>query len=63
MKSIEFLTYNCNGMANKNKLKRIISKSNKIVEKGGVVMLQETHITKDNQISFLTKNEFQISPF
>ncbi len=63
MKNIDFLTYNCNGMANKNKLKRIISKSNKIVEKGGVVMLQETHITKDNQISFLTKNDFQISPF
>jgi hypothetical protein len=48
-------------MNNKLKRKRIITKSNAITEKGGIVMLQETHVTSDEQISFLTKSNYQLS--
>ncbi len=62
-KVIDVLTFNCNGMANKQKFKRIMSKCNKIADRGGIVMLQETHLMKAEQISFMTKNNFQFSHF
>jgi hypothetical protein len=60
-KIIDIVTFNCNGMNNKQKLKRIIRKSNTITDKNGIVMLQETHIMKDEQVKFLTKSNYQIS--
>jgi exonuclease III len=40
---VKVVTYNCRGLRNKNKLRRILDKSNKLVAKGAVVALQETH--------------------
>ena len=60
-KIIDIVTFNCNGMNNKQKLKRIIRKSNTITDKNGIVMLQESHIMKDEQVKFLTKSNYQIS--
>ena len=60
---LEIVTFNCNGLGNRQKLKRILTKSNNITDKGGIVMLQETHITDQNQIAFLTKSEYQLNSF
>jgi hypothetical protein len=44
-------TYNCNGLGDLKKLKRFMDKVGKITSKGGIVMLQETHLTNDKHIA------------
>ena len=46
---LEIRTYNCNGLGDINKLRRLFTKVRKEVEKGGIVLLQETHV-KDESI-------------
>ena len=41
--SVQIITYNCRGLRNVNKLKRLLVKSSKHVSKGAIVALQETH--------------------
>ena len=41
-------TYNCNGLGNVNKLRRVLNKAYLEVSKGGTVLLQETHVKNDN---------------
>jgi exonuclease III len=60
---LDIITFNCNGLGNKQKLKRIITKANSITDKGGIVMLQETHITDESLLSFYTKANFQLNSF
>ena len=36
--------YNCNGLVDTNKLRRVLAKSRNEVSNGGIVLLQETHI-------------------
>jgi hypothetical protein len=46
-RSIDIVTYNCNGLVNRNKLKRVMAKADVIARNGGIVMLQETHVTNE----------------
>ncbi len=62
-KTMEIITYNCNGLGNRAKLKRVISKSNKILDNRGIVMLQESHVMKLEQLELLTKHKIQINQF
>jgi exonuclease III len=62
-KTMNVTTYNCNGLANRSKLKRVINKANKLLDMGGIVMLQETHIMKLEQIEFLTKHKVLTSQY
>ena len=55
----KIVTYNTNGLGDKNKLRRIQRKSEPIVNKGGLVLLQETHIVNSNDLKLLWKNKFQ----
>jgi exonuclease III len=55
----KIVTYNTNGLGDKNKLRRILRKSEPIVNKGGLVLLQETHIVNSNDLKLLWKNKFQ----
>jgi len=57
-KSFKVVTYNCNGLGNTNKLKRILLKSGKIVENYGIVCLQETHIINTDYLRLIWKNNF-----
>ena len=58
---LDIVTYNCNGLAVRNKRERVLSKANKITNAGGIVMLQETHIMKDEQIALYFKDKFQMN--
>ncbi len=48
---INIVTYNCNGLGDLKKLKRFMDKVGKITSKGGIVMLQETHLTNNKHIA------------
>jgi hypothetical protein len=48
---LEIVTFNCNGLANQTKLKRILLKASEIVNKGGIVFLQETHVVDTGYIN------------
>ena len=41
-------TYNCNGLGNFNKLRKVLNKANIEVSKGGTLLQQETHVKNDN---------------
>ena len=55
----KILTYNCNGLGDRKKLKRLILKLTPIVDKGGIVFLQETHLTDTNYLKTIWKNKFE----
>jgi exonuclease III len=57
-KSFKVVTYNCNGLGNTNKLRRILLKSSKIVDNYGIVCLQETHIVNTDYLKLIWKNNF-----
>jgi hypothetical protein len=59
---IEVVTFNCNGLGNRQKRDRLLVKANTIAGKGGMVMLQETHIVKETVVSSKVNNKFWISP-
>ncbi len=60
---MDILTFNCNGLGDPRKMKRVIEKSSKITNKGGMVMLQETHIVKEDSISLLYKGPFSLNGY
>jgi exonuclease III len=41
--NLSLITYNCRGLRNKNKLRTLLAKISKLVKKGAIVGLQETH--------------------
>jgi exonuclease III len=57
--SLAILTYNCNGLGDKKKLKRLTLKLKPIVDKGGIVFLQETHLNDTGYLSTIWKNKFE----
>ena len=62
-KVVKIVTYNCNGLGNRQKRSRILEKANNIAGKGGIVMLQETHIVKEELIKERIKQNFWLNPF
>jgi exonuclease III len=57
--TLSIMTYNCNGLGDKTKLKRVLTKLSPIVEKGGIVLLQETHIVDTKYLKLFWKNKFE----
>ena len=57
-RNVEIITYNCNGLGDQNKLRRLLSKSNKKVQNGAIIFLQETHIVNTEAIKSTWKNKF-----
>ena len=51
-------TFNCNGLGNNMKMRRVFSKLKKEVQNGGIVMLQETHIVDENMIKMYWKMKY-----
>ena len=52
------LTYNTNGLGDNQKLKRLLTKIDPMIDKGGIALLQETHIVKTDYIKMLWKHKF-----
>jgi hypothetical protein len=55
---VSILSYNCNGLGNKDKLRRLLTKLNSTVEKGGIVFLQETHIVDTSYLKMIWPHAF-----
>jgi hypothetical protein len=60
---LEILTFNCYGLSQRSKRRRILYKASAITNKGGIVMLQETHVTKEEQVSSMFKDKFQLNQY
>jgi exonuclease III len=54
----QIIAYNCHGLGNPNKLRRLLLKMNNIVKKKGIFFLQETHIVNTDQLKTMWKNNF-----
>ncbi len=55
---LSILTYNCNGLGDQSKLKRVLMKLNKMVERGCIILLQETHLVNTKYIELIWKHNF-----
>jgi exonuclease III len=62
-KHIDIISFNCNGLADKQKLKRELGKANQTTTRGGIVMLQETHVTDESLIRQNYKGPFRLNVF
>jgi exonuclease III len=58
MSTLSILTYNCNGLGDPKKLKRLLIKLNVLVNKGCIVFLQETHIVDSKYLEMIWKHGF-----
>jgi hypothetical protein len=56
--TLSILTYNCNGLGDPKKLKRLLLKLNVLVNKGCIVFLQETHIVDTKYLEMIWKHSF-----
>ena len=53
------LTYNCNGLGDKKKLKRLTNKLSPMVDKGAIIFLQETHLIDTSYLKLIWKNKLE----
>jgi exonuclease III len=51
-------TYNCNGLGDNKKLRRLLVKVDPIVRKGGIILLQETHLKDTNYLKLIWKHNY-----
>jgi hypothetical protein len=54
--TLSVLTYNCNGLGDPKKLKRLFLKLNGMVDRGCIVFLQETHIVNTKYLEMIWKH-------
>jgi len=54
---LSIVTYNCNGLGNQTKLKRLIRKVQPMVERGAIIMLQETHLINIDYLKLMYKHK------
>jgi exonuclease III len=57
-RNMEIITYNCNGLGDKIKLRRLLAKVNKKVQNGAIIFLQETHIVNTEHLKSIWSNKF-----
>ena len=58
MGSVNIRTYNCNGLGDLNKFRRLLIKVGMNLKKCGIILLQETHIKDENIIKTYWKNNY-----
>jgi len=56
--NLTFVTYNCRGLKEISKLRRLMSKINKLVEQNHIVALQETHKVDERALQIFCKQKF-----
>jgi len=52
------ISYNCNGLGDQKKLRRLLRKLTTEVEKGKIIFLQETHLVKTDYLNILWKHKY-----
>jgi len=57
--TFKVITFNTNGLGDKKKLRRLLTKVEPIVAKGGVILLQETHLKDTSYLSLNWKFKFE----
>jgi exonuclease III len=57
-KILSVYSYNSNGLGDRKKLRRILAKVSPIVEKGGVILIQETHLNDTSYLKTVWKYNF-----
>jgi exonuclease III len=55
---LSIVTYNCNGLGDRRKLVRLLAKISKLIAKGCIVLLQETHLANLNYFKMLWKHKY-----
>ncbi len=55
---LSFMTYNCRGLRDVKKLRRILAKLSKLVKQNYIIALQETHRVEDKQFSLYWKDKY-----
>ena len=55
---IPIITYNTNGLGSKDKFKRLLNKLDPMVNSGGIIMLQETHIKDVGYLKMTWKHKY-----
>jgi len=53
---LAMMTYNCRGLSDINKVRRLFAKLNLLVNKNYIIALQETHLIKDNVFNLYWKH-------
>ena len=61
--SFSVLTYNCNGLGDRKKLKRLLLKLTPLVNKNYFVLLQETHIIDEDYLKLIWKHKFVLNGY
>ena len=61
--NIKLRTYNCNCLGKLDKLRRVFKKVHQEVNKGGIVLLQETHVKDESIISMYWKMKYILCTF
>jgi hypothetical protein len=56
--NLSLLTYNCRGLKDLNKFKRLMCKINKLVDRNHIVALQETHKVEDRLVSLYCQHNY-----
>jgi hypothetical protein len=59
--NLSVITYNCNGLGNMQKLKRLLAKCTKLIKQNCIVMLQETHLADDKNVISTWKANYSSS--
>jgi hypothetical protein len=56
--NVSFVTYNCGGLMDVKKLRRVLAKVGPLVDKNGIVALQETHKLDDRLLKLYWKHNY-----
>jgi exonuclease III len=56
--NLTFITYNCRGLKDINKFRRLIGKINQLIERNSIIALQETHKIEDRLLLSFCKHKY-----
>ncbi len=59
--NLSVITFNCRGLRNKEKLRGLLAKLNKLVSKGAIVALQETHTIDESYLKMYWKHKYVLN--
>ena len=57
------VTFNANGLGDVAKLRRVLTKADNCIKKGGFFLVQESHLIKDDIIKLYWRHNFEMSNF
>jgi exonuclease III len=61
--NLAVVTFNSNGLGEASKLRRLLKKAHDYVSKGGIFLVQETHLINDDLVKMYWKGRYVMSNF